>query len=342
MSEDDLEWEDNPGNIPFHVHMIAGSFAGLCEHITIFPIDTLKTHLQCERCGAISPLTTWNCASKLVKNEGIMRLWRGVTAMFAGCIPAHAMYFSIFEFMKVRLGMNNDTHQPLRAAFAGASASFGHDIFMTPFDVIKQRMQLGYYKNMIHCTQTILKYEGIKAFYRSFPTTLIMNIPYGCIMVAVNESARKILNPSNTKYNITSSMLAGSIAGSIAAVLTNPLDVIKTRLQTQNLQPCPKVVSTPIVPFMAHASVTVATTTNTPIMNSINATNTITNNSSSTNTQTATHTLKNGYQVAKEIIKNEGFIGFIRGATPRLLVHAPAVAVSWTAYETVKTVLSFE
>ena len=336
MSEDELEWEDNPGNIPFHVHMIAGSFAGLCEHITIFPIDTLKTHLQCERCGAISPLTTWNCASKLVKNEGIMRLWRGVTAMFAGCIPAHAMYFSIFEFMKVSLGMNNDTHQPLRAAFAGASASFGHDIFMTPFDVIKQRMQLGYYKNTLHCSQTILKHEGIKAFYRSFPTTLVMNIPYGCIMVAVNESARKVLNPNNTKYNITSSMLAGSIAGSIAAALTNPLDVIKTRLQTQNLQPCPKVLTTPTVPLMVHTPVTV---TNTPIMNSINSNNTITNTNSSTHT---THTLKNGLQVAKEIIKNEGLIGFLRGATPRILVHAPAVAVSWTAYETVKTLLSFE
>ena len=86
--EDDLEWEEwNPSTISFYNHMIAGSVAGLVEHISLFPVDTIKTHIQCERCGSISPLKTWNCATKIVGNEGLFRLWRGVTAMFTGCIP---------------------------------------------------------------------------------------------------------------------------------------------------------------------------------------------------------------------------------------------------------------
>jgi len=96
-SNDDLDWEEwKPNKISFVNHMIAGSFAGLTEHVSIFPIDTLKTHLQCERCGSTSVFQTWRCASKIVKNEGIFRLWRGVSAMFAGCIPAHAAYFSVY------------------------------------------------------------------------------------------------------------------------------------------------------------------------------------------------------------------------------------------------------
>lgn len=84
----DLEWEEwDPNRISFIHHMIAGSCAGLAEHISIFPIDTLKTHIQCERCGSISPMQTWNCATRIVGSEGIFRLWRGVSAMFAGCIP---------------------------------------------------------------------------------------------------------------------------------------------------------------------------------------------------------------------------------------------------------------
>jgi hypothetical protein len=31
----------------------------------------------------------------------------------------------------------------LQAAACGASAAFGHDLCMTPFDTVKQRMQLG-------------------------------------------------------------------------------------------------------------------------------------------------------------------------------------------------------
>lgn len=88
MADQDLEWEEwDPKRISFVHHMIAGSCAGLAEHISIFPIDTLKTHIQCERCGAVSPMQTWDCATRIVGREGIFRLWRGVSAMFAGCIP---------------------------------------------------------------------------------------------------------------------------------------------------------------------------------------------------------------------------------------------------------------
>ena len=100
----DLEWEErDPRKISFVNHVIAGSCAGLAEHVSIFPLDTLKTQLQCERCGSTSPLKTWNCAERIVKKEGLFRLWRGVGAMFMGCVPAHAAYFSIFEVTKMKL-----------------------------------------------------------------------------------------------------------------------------------------------------------------------------------------------------------------------------------------------
>jgi solute carrier family 25 (mitochondrial iron transporter), member 28/37 len=128
-ADDDLEWEEwNPQKITFVKHMIAGSAAGLTEHISVFPIDTLKTHVQCERCGSTSPFQTWNCATKIVKQEGVFRLWRGVSAMFAGCIPAHAAYFTIFETMKIWLGADRDGHHPIQAAACGVTAALAHDM----------------------------------------------------------------------------------------------------------------------------------------------------------------------------------------------------------------------
>lgn len=47
------EWEEwDPKQISFLNHMIAGSIAGLAEHISMFPVDTIKTYVQCERCGS--------------------------------------------------------------------------------------------------------------------------------------------------------------------------------------------------------------------------------------------------------------------------------------------------
>ena len=73
----DLEWEErDPRKISFVNHVIAGSCAGLAEHVSIFPLDTLKTQLQCERCGSTSPLKTWNCAERIVKRKLISTLER--------------------------------------------------------------------------------------------------------------------------------------------------------------------------------------------------------------------------------------------------------------------------
>ena len=39
----DFEWEERKSNINFFNHMIAGSIAGLSEHLLFLPIDNIKT-----------------------------------------------------------------------------------------------------------------------------------------------------------------------------------------------------------------------------------------------------------------------------------------------------------
>ena len=88
MSDQEIDWEEwDASKTYFITHMIAGSFAGLAEHVTLFPVDTLKTHLQCQRCGSSDFSQTWIYSYRLIEKEGILRLWRGVSTMFAACIP---------------------------------------------------------------------------------------------------------------------------------------------------------------------------------------------------------------------------------------------------------------
>mmetsp|Transcript_3777 Transcript_3777/g.8499 ORF Transcript_3777/g.8499 Transcript_3777/m.8499 type:complete len:167 (+) Transcript_3777:15-515(+) len=42
----ELEWEEWDGKSPFLHHCIAGSIAGVAEHTLLYPIDTVKTHMQ--------------------------------------------------------------------------------------------------------------------------------------------------------------------------------------------------------------------------------------------------------------------------------------------------------
>jgi solute carrier family 25 (mitochondrial iron transporter), member 28/37 len=346
MPGDDLDWEEwDPSQSSFKTHVIAGSLAGLAEHVSIFPLDTLKTQLQCEKCGSVSPMQTWNCATRIVGREGIFRLWRGVSAMFVGCIPAHAAYFSIFESMKKATGADGDGHRPLAAAVCGAAAAVSHDLCMTPFDTVKQRMQLGYYNSVTHCFRSVAKREGIKAFYVSLPTTLAMNLPFGMIMVAVNESSRKWLSGENKRVSVIDSMLAGALAGGIAAATTTPLDIIKTRLQTQNLEPCPSPVTNIVTKVIQNSSVgsSGSAISGTPgLAGAAGSARGIVSSASPYSCEPPKSSLRvrSAIQVAKQIWREEGLKGFSRGIIPRVLQQAPAVAVSWTAYETAKTVLT--
>lgn len=217
--------------------------------------------------------------------------------------------------MKTYLGADQPGHFPLEAAACGATAAFAHDLIMTPFDVLKQRLQLGYHNNLLECARSIIKTEGIGSLYRSFGITLGMNIPFGCVIVASNESMKKILNPSG-EYNFTASMVAGSVAGGFASLVTTPLDVVKTRLQTQGISSCYDVQAS-----KPEKAVSMAMANNTLPFKSTLRYYSVT-------------------QTIRLIAKEEGVAAFMRGVVPRIMTQTPSVAISWTAYEMAKSMIS--
>lgn len=68
--------------------------------------------------------------------------------------------------------------QPVAHATAGVLSTIVHDGVMTPFDVAKQRMQMGgSYRNFVHCLSTVVRTEGPAALYVALPTTVCCRLP---------------------------------------------------------------------------------------------------------------------------------------------------------------------
>lgn len=253
------DWEEyDPSKGSFVHHMIAGSAAGVAEHICMFPVDTYKTHQQFEGTRASGVGSFFD----LARREGFTRLWRGSPAVLVGCIPSHAAYFSSYEVCKEKFGANGEGHHPVAAAASGAVATTLHDAVLTPLDVVKQRLQLGYYGGIRDCVRTMLREEGPRAFFRSYPTTLFMNMPYAATVVASNESLKKVLTRDGEAPGLATFFVAGGGAAALAAAATCPLDAVKTRLQTSSLLERPPPPPPPSQPKGAGASAAAAAAAN--------------------------------------------------------------------------------
>lgn len=88
------------------------------------------------------------------------------------------------------------------------------------------------YRSVVGCARSVFKSEGLSAFYVSYPTTLMMTVPFTAVQFSVYEYVKRVLNPKN-EYSPLSHMTAGGLAGAVAAGVTTPLDVAKTLLQTR-------------------------------------------------------------------------------------------------------------
>ena len=62
-----------------------------------------------------------------------------------------------------------------------------------------------------------------------------MNIPFTAIHFSAYETMKRLIDRTGDEETLATQLLAGGTAGAASAACTNPLDVVKTRLQTDGM-----------------------------------------------------------------------------------------------------------
>jgi solute carrier family 25 (mitochondrial iron transporter), member 28/37 len=106
-------------------------------------------------------------------------------------------------------------------------------------DAVKQKMQISRhgYMGMVDCVRKTLRREGLRrGLYAGYTTTITMNVPYVAVYFTSYESLKTLMAGDDEEARSYSyvHLSAGAGAGILSAAFTTPLDVAKTRLQTQN------------------------------------------------------------------------------------------------------------
>ncbi|KAJ5238726.1 hypothetical protein N7468_003345 [Penicillium chermesinum] len=182
--------------------ILAGGAAGGCQVVFTNPLEIVKIRLQVQ--GEIAKNVEGaprRSALWIVKNLGLVGLYKGASACLLRDVPFSMIYFPTYAHLKSDFFGETPT-KPLSVVqllTAGAIAGMPAAYLTTPCDVIKTRLQVearkgeAQYTNLRHCAKTILKDEGFKAFFKGGPARILRSSPQFGFTLAAYEVLQNLL-----------------------------------------------------------------------------------------------------------------------------------------------------
>ncbi|NXY01563.1 S2540 protein, partial [Pteruthius melanotis] len=180
---------------------------------------------------------TWDAFVKIIRIEGIKSLWSGLPPTLIMAVPTTAIYFTCYdqlcEALKNRSG-KHDEHIPV---IAGSLSRFGSATVVSPLELIRTRMQYRRlsYKQLYLCVSTKVAADGWLSLWGGWTSTVLRDVPFSALYWYNYERFKKMMckEVGANEPTFFISFTSGAASGSIAAVITQPFDVMKTHRQTQ-------------------------------------------------------------------------------------------------------------
>lgn len=221
---------------------------------SVYPFDLVKARLQVQ--GALPYVNfryrnTLDSFKQMIHQEGVTSFWKGFGTQTAGTIPTRVIYYTCYEIVSQQLNkiakktnFDNSYTEFTNDCLAGGAAELVSACIWIPFDIVVQRLQIQgpllkgqspRYTGPIDAVRKILQYEGLEGLFRGYGPTLATFIPYGAVSFGVYQLTKKHINSVSNDGSLVVNVISGFIAGVVAATVTNPMDVAKTRIQTQEI-----------------------------------------------------------------------------------------------------------
>lgn len=134
---------------------------------------------------------------------------------------------------------------PIQHFFAASIGECTQALVRNPFEVIKQNQQIGVYNTISDAISSIYAKRGIGGFYRGYFSLVGREIPFSGLQFPLYEwfkrlqiryySKQKNIPESHVTLGFWNNAINGSLAGSIAGYIVTPVDVIKTRSMTHDV-----------------------------------------------------------------------------------------------------------
>ncbi|KAL7520234.1 hypothetical protein ACHAWX_004967 [Stephanocyclus meneghinianus] len=237
---------------------LASGLAAACSKAILAPFDTIKTVQQDVRGGTSLKLV--EAATKIcARPGGISNLYAGLGVSVLGSMPSVGLYFGVYSYCKRIISpffvkcfgsersdsktsiCSDNALQTFSIALSAAIGNTVASFSRVPYEVVKQSLQTGQYSSTLEALSKMWTMGGMRSFFPlgSITIQMVRDIPYAIFTLLSYEYIKEnwvlkmsVEDPNNRWLR---DMIAGATAGGIGSYLTNPFDVIKTRLQTTDV-----------------------------------------------------------------------------------------------------------
>mmetsp|Transcript_14831 Transcript_14831/g.20787 ORF Transcript_14831/g.20787 Transcript_14831/m.20787 type:complete len:329 (-) Transcript_14831:162-1148(-) len=248
----------------------AGAIAGFATDAVLYPLDAHKTHKQYFPSG--SPGIRWNLLYR-----GFLPV------LVTGAGPCYGTFFAVNESVKYLLTEKLGLSQSFSVFPSSVAAAFPAAMVYVPADTIKKRAVTGMDTSGLSAIRTIAKTQGISGFYVGWRANMARDIPFTTIKMCFfqqacllyqwvrrpktqtrleagrnrgnvthgntnsnagkNRSSNDSDSPTSPELSPTEAGWIGCASGMATAVVTNPIDVVNTRIKTHPTTPAPGVLA---------------------------------------------------------------------------------------------------
>ncbi|KAF2761589.1 mitochondrial carrier [Pseudovirgaria hyperparasitica] len=236
--------------------LLAGAVAAFTVDLLVYPLDTIKTRLQSPNYKTLFT----NSTNGTVDRALFRGVYQGIGSVILATLPSSGAFFTTYEGAKsiytttlTRSGTQTTLLPlPLIHALASATAELISCAILTPAEVIKQNAQMVQKQpSQTHNTtskppstnatlSTLRRFQhNPLALWRGYAALAGRNLPFTALQFPLFErlkergkayrDERGTRTGSVLETGVITALSAGS-AGSVAAVLTTPVDVVKTRI----------------------------------------------------------------------------------------------------------------
>ncbi|KAM0735593.1 Mitochondrial ornithine transporter 1 [Formica fusca] len=239
------------------IDFVAGSLGGVALVYVGQPLDTVKVKMQ--TFPSIYKGMT-NCFLRTLRTDGIARgLYAGTIPAVAANVAENSVLFAAYGGCQKAIAhlLGAQSVKELNSfsnACAGFFAAFFSSLTLCPTELIKcklqamkevEQMQTATNKSTKprigpwNLTRQILKEQGVRGLFTGLSSTIAREMPGYFFFFGGYEATRELLTMKGQKRDDIGwqrTMVAGAVGGTMLWLAIFPADVVKSRIQVQNLK----------------------------------------------------------------------------------------------------------